>query len=148
MIKFTLADEVTEFDGNVLMNDEAILLEKVTGRRLADLAQAFEEGEMEARVVYFWLARRRAYGPEQAGKLSDLRFNVADFRVEFIKPDTGTAPDPSTPATTDESVADTAEPPASPPSSKKPSATSAPRRSTAASSPGKSGSSPRTSGKR
>lgn len=141
MIIFTLADEVIEFDEKVLWSDEAILLEKTTGRRLVDITQAFVEGEMEARVAYFWLARRRTLGADAAGLLSQLRFNVADFRVQEVA-DTGTAPDPSTPATTDESAAGTAEPPAPQPSSKTTTATSARSRSTAGSSPGKSGGSP------
>ncbi len=148
MIKFHHGDEVIDFDLTVLWNDEAILLEKVTGRRLVELSQAFDDGEMEARTAYFWLARRREYGPEKAGLLSEFRFNVAEFSLELLTGDTGAAPDPSTAATTDESAANTSEPPASPRSNASSTATSAPRRSTATSARGSSKSSPPKSGKR
>lgn len=111
MIKFTLdgvdvpehlqhlAGEVL-YDDTVMMTSEAITLEKVTGRRINDLAIAFGKGEVEASVAYYWIALRRVHPHDKVGKLSDLVFNMRGWKVQPVD-DPGVAPDPTTPATSD-----------------------------------------------
>lgn len=109
MIKFTLeGDDVPEhlqhlagevlYDDSVMMTSEAILLEKMTGRHINDLAVAFAKGEVEASVAYYWTALRRVHPHDKVCQMSQLVFNMRGWKVQDIT-DSGSAPDPTTPAT-------------------------------------------------
>lgn len=104
MLKFTNLDvdnrrcptETLLFDHKRIMVSDGILLEKITGRQLGILYNAFmDTRETEASVAFYWLAIRREHGEEVAGKLSDFDFNIQGFSVERV--------DDQLPAAADES---------------------------------------------
>lgn len=102
MLRFRLGERVVDYDNSTLLNTEAIQLQKLTGRTIADLQQGLRTGDAEARSALFWLACRRQGDTTRYG---DLQFDYTKLAIEVVPDDTavdvtaeaGEAADPSRP---------------------------------------------------
>ncbi|MDF2968360.1 MAG: hypothetical protein K0Q93_2138 [Nocardioidaceae bacterium] len=78
------------FDRTRLTNVEALLLEKVSGRRLADIVEDFNERKGPLGLTAFlWLAMRRA-GHHVA--YTEFEFNIADVVYDLSDEDVDARP--------------------------------------------------------
>lgn len=89
IIRFTLGERVVDFDNSTLLASEAIQLQRVTGRMIADLDRSLYQGDAEATTAVYWLACRRA-GDDVAYR--DFDYDFKRMRVEIV--DGAAAPAP------------------------------------------------------
>ncbi len=101
MVKFTYdGGEPVILDNVTLMWREAMMLEKVTGRRIQEFMKAFWEMGTEEQGVMYWFAIYREKGQAAAGRLSEFDFDISKLTVEIELPDqvNPVDPDADTPA--------------------------------------------------
>jgi hypothetical protein len=89
-IRVTLAGDTWEFSEDTADSSELVDLELATGWTTGEWQDAVNRGSMRGLVALVWLLRRRT---EPDLPLNDVKFRVADLKVEFLTEETaGKAP--------------------------------------------------------
>jgi hypothetical protein len=89
-IRVSLAGDRWEFSEDTADSSELVDLENATGWTTGEWQDAVNRGSMRGLVALVWLLRRRT---EPDLPLNDVKFRVADLKVEFLTEETaGKAP--------------------------------------------------------
>lgn len=86
MLRFALDGVKYEYDEHKLLNIEAIALQKVTGLRVTEFAEALEQGDAGALTAVVWIAKRRA---GEDVKFSELEFDLMEMMESMEQDEDG-----------------------------------------------------------
>lgn len=82
IVRFSYEGREVDYDTAELLNTEAILLQRVTGRTMADIDRGLGRGDAESRSALYWLACRRAGDDTRYG---EFQFNYARLEAWVVE---------------------------------------------------------------
>lgn len=88
IVRFSYEGREVDYDTAELLNTEAILLQRVTGRTMADIDRGLGRGDAESRSAIYWLACRRAGDDTRYG---EFQFNYARLEAWVVEDDAAPA---------------------------------------------------------